>query len=517
MKYLSRKISLIIVSILIVFFILIIRIFYLMIVQYNNSFDKNVFYDPIYKRVDIVDKNNVVVASNINVKTLYLNKELIENEEFIAKELSNILKLKYDFIYKKITNKTKAKYILIKQNIFPQEEQLIKQLPIASIVFEDDLLRFYPHNNLFSHILGYVDMNKNGVIGVEEYYNSYLKNNGNEPIKLTLDLRIQEVLREELLNSQEKYKTNFVVGIVTEIKTGNVLGAVSLPDFNPNKLRDRNNTFNFATYGNYELGSVFKIFTFANGIETGVVNENSMFDVSKELNFGNYIVKDIKSIMDRKQISIKQGFSLSSNLVATQIARKIGVDNQVKFFENIGLLEKLNIDINQTTLPLQPRRWRDINLITISYGYGIAVSPLHVISATNGILNDGKLITPRFTYNFNQQVEKNILSKKTSTVVKDLFKNTTINGTARLAYIDGFDIGGKTGTARKISKDGYMKGEHIASFVGAFPIDNPKYSILIIADRPKINNELDGTGGSVATSITKNVILKMLPFLDIKN
>ncbi|MBR2141244.1 MAG: penicillin-binding protein 2 [Rickettsiales bacterium] len=516
MKQLCSKVTIIISCVAIIFSVIVARIFYLTIIRYDKSFDKKIFYDPVYKRVDVVDRNNVVVASNIKVKTLYLNKDLIDNEKFIAKELSRTLDLDYDFIYKKITNKTKSKYILIKKNIFPAEENILRQLPIASLIFEDDLLRFYPHNNLFSHVLGYVDADKEGVIGIEEYYNDYLKNIDNKPIKLTMDLRIQEALRDELLKAQEKYKANFVVGILMEIKTGNVLGMVSLPDFNPNKIKDGDNTFNFATYGNYELGSVFKMFTFANAVENNLINENTKFDVSKELNFGNYVVKDIRSIMSKKEITAKEGFSTSSNLVASQIAKRIGVDKQLKFFEELGLLEKLNININQRVLPLQPRKWRDINLITISYGYGIAVSPLHVISATNGILNDGKLITPRFTYDFDKQIAKQVVSHKTSVVMRQLFKNAVINGTGKLVYIDGLNIGGKTGTARKNSKSGYQEGEHIASFVGAFPIDNPQYSIFVVADRPKVNSEQDGTGGGVATVIAREIILKALPFLDLK-
>ena len=220
--------------------------------------------------------------------------------------------------------------------------------------------------------------------------------------------------------------------------------------------------------------------------------------------------------MSKKEITAKEGFSTSSNLVASQIAKRIGVDKQLKFFEELGLLEKLNININQRVLPLQPRKWRDINLITISYGYGIAVSPLHVISATNGILNDGKLITPRFTYDFDKQIAKQVVSHKTSVVMRQLFKNAVINGTGKLVYIDGLNIGGKTGTARKNSKSGYQEGEHIASFVGAFPIDNPQYSIFVVADRPKVNGEQDGTGGGVATVIAREIILKALPFLDLK-
>lgn len=514
MNQIEKKISLIIFFIVLVFLILICRIFYLTIIKYNKNLNTSTFYDPIYRRVDIVDKNNTIIASNIKVKTLYLNKVLIENEKFIADKLSKILKLDYNFVYNKITTPTKTKYILIKNNIFPEEEFKIRQLPIASLVFEEDLLRFYPHNNLFSHILGYVDADKNGVTGIEEYYDDYLKKTENKPLKLTLDLRIQEVVREELSNAITQYNANFAVGIITEVKTGNVLAIVSLPDYNPNKIDNLENTFNHATYGNYELGSVFKIFTFANGIETNVINKDTMFDVSKKLKHGNFIIKDIDSIMRKKTINTKQGFTNSSNLVAVQIAKKIGIDRQVDFFDKLGLLDKLNIDINQKTLPLQPRIWKEINLLTIAYGYGIAVSPLHVISATNGILNNGILVTPRFSYYFNGQTTKNVVSKNTSIVIRNLFRNVVLDGTGKLAYIDDINIGGKTGTARKNSTSGgYNEGEHIASFVSAFPIDNPKYSTIIVIDKPKINGQ-GGTGGTVATEITKQIILKILPFLD---
>ena len=507
------KIFLVFFCIFIVYVVLIARIFYLSVIKYENRIDNIKISE--HRRINIVDRNNIIVASNIKVKNLYLNKELLENEEFIAEKLSEILNLDYDFIYKKIIE-PKSKLILIKKNVFPQDEYKIRQLPIASIVFEDDYLRFYPHNNLFSHIVGYVDVDKNGVMGIEEYYDNYLKYYKSDDLRLTLDVKLQEAMRDELIKAYEKYKTNFVTGILMESKTGNVLAMVSIPDFNPNDVNVNSNTFNFNTYGNYELGSVFKIFTFANGIENNIVKKDTMFNVADKIEYGNFVINDIENITKKKKINTVEAFSLSSNLVAVQIAEKLGIKKQIKFFENLGLLEKLNIDIKQTVLPLQPRRWSHINLMTIAYGYGIAVSPLHVLTAANGILNNGFLVTPRFTYNFDRQIKKNVVSSDTSSFMKDLFLSTVKNGTAKLVDIDGLRIGGKTGTARKNSKDGYQEGEHIASFVGAFPIDDPLYSIIIIADRPRINDVYGGTGGTVASVIAKNVVLKSLPFLDIK-
>lgn len=509
----KNKITLIIIFVISLYIIIISRLFYFSVIQYRDDIDKVNLGEN--KRVDIVDKNNIVVATDIKVKNLYLNSELLEDVDFISKELSKILNIDYNFLYKKIT-KSRNKYILVKKNVFPQDEYKIRQLPIASIVFEDDYLRFYPHNNLFSHTVGYVDSEKNGVIGIEEYYNNYLRYPENKKLKLTLDIRIQEALRDELLKSHNYYKTNFITGIIMEVKTGNVLGIVSIPDFNPNNVDVDSNTFNFATYGNYELGSVFKIFTFANAIENNIISKDTELDVSKEINYHNFTIKDIRSITRRKQINTKEAFALSSNLFTVQIAKEIGIKKQLSFFENLGLLEKMNVDINQIILPLQPRRWSNINLMTIAYGYGIAVSPLHIISATNGILNNGLLITPRFSYNFDKQTKKNVVSFSTSNNMKSLFKTVVKNGTGKLANIDGLNVGGKTGTARKNGKNGYIEGEHIVSFIGVFPINDPEYSIIVVADRPKLNEEIDGTGASVAANIFKNIVLETLPFLNIK-
>ena len=507
------KIFLVILCICVLYVIIVSRLFYFSVIKYEDKFDRISLKEN--NRKNIVDKNGVVIASNIKVKNLYLNSDLIEDKDFIAKELSKILKLDYDFIYEKI-DRPKNKFVLIKKNIFPQDEYKIRHLPIASIVFEEDYLRFYPHSNLFSHVVGYVNGDKDGALGIEEYYDSYLKYYASDNLKLTLDVRIQEAMRDELLKAKEQYKANFMVGIIMETETGNILGMVSLPDFDPNDVKKDSNTFNFATYGNYELGSVFKVFTFANGIENAGLKKDTMFDVSNKIKYGNFVINDTRNITKKKKINLSEAFALSSNLVAVQIAEELGIKKQVKFFESIGLLEKLNLDIKQTVLPLQPRRWSEINLMTIAYGYGIAVSPLHVLSATNAILNNGFLVTPRFSYNFDKQIKKKIASDETSNIMRDLFYNTVEKGTAKLVKIDGLRIGGKTGTARKNTKNGYKEGEHIVSFVGGFPIDKPKYSIIVIADRPKIDEDYDGTGGTVAASVAKEIILNALPFFDIK-
>lgn len=515
-KYNHNKIILVITFVFLIFMIIILRLYNLSVVHYKPIVDSyNFNIDDIgQKRANIIDRNGFLLATDISTKTLYLNKELIKDEKFIANKLAKILNLNENSLYKKISDKkTKSKYILIKRYILPNEENKIRLLPIASLVFEDELLRYYPYNNLFSHVIGYVDIDKNGIIGLEKYYDSYLKEK-NIPLKTTLDMRIQSALRSVIVESYKTFKPNFIVGIISEIKTGNILAIVSFPDFNPNINKPKNNTFNHATYGNYELGSVFKIFTMANGLELGLIKKDTIFDVSHDVNYGKFTAKDINSIKNRKKITTKEAFAISSNIVTVHIAKLIGIKEQLKFFDNLNLLEKIDIDLGETSLPLQPRKWKEINLMTIAYGYGVAVSPLHILNATNAIINDGNMITPRFSYEYKNQKCSNVISKNTSDIMKDFFKETVEKGTARLANVKGYDIGGKTGTARKIVGNDYKKGEHLASFIGVFPIYNPQYSIIIVADRPQsLTEKSDGTGSSVAAKIAHDVIIKITPFL----
>ncbi|MDR2077558.1 MAG: penicillin-binding protein 2 [Rickettsiales bacterium] len=523
LNYLSMKLDrtksiLIFSAVILVFFLVTTRMFILSVLQYSSIDARNTFIsDTIKKRVSIVDRNGKLIAGDLNTKTLYINSHLLENEDFVARKLSETLNMDYSHLYRKLMARNRrTRYILIKKHVLPSEELIIRELPIASIVFEDSFLRYYPYDNLFSHIVGYVDLDGRGMLGLEEYYDKYLGDTENQPLRSTLDIRIQSVLREELRKASELYSPNFIVGIVEEIKTGNIMAMVSLPDFNPNRLSDIVNTFNHATYGGYELGSLLKVFTVANGLELNVISANSEFDVTRDINYGKFVIKDIDSIKYRKRLNTGEVLALSSNIGTVAIARKIGADRQLGFFEKIGILEKLEIDINQVSLPMQPRKWKDINLITIAYGYGIAASPLHILNAMSGIINDGNMITPRFTYNFKSQKKLKIVSNETSMMIRDFMRLAVTMGTGRLANIAGYDIGGKTGTARKITSDGYQKGAHVASFFGAFPMDNPQYSIIVVMDRPKGTAEknMDATGGSAATIITKNIILKIIPLLN---
>jgi cell division protein FtsI (penicillin-binding protein 3) len=514
-KLKSQKVLWAIFAVLVILIIYVCRLFFFSVVIYRPITEQNkgeLLEENQNRRADIVDRNGKILATDIKTKDLYLIKELLENEEFVTEELARILDMDKKYLLEKIT-KSQSKIILIKRHIMPPTEKKLRQLPISAITFTDSLMRYYLHDNLFANVIGYVNIDRDGIIGMENFYDQYLKNSM-EPLKLTLDLNIQNVLYNELSKAQEGYGTNFVIGIISEIKTGNILAAISLPDYNLNKNDNKIKSFNKITQGVYEVGSILKIFTISNALENKTVVRDTIIDVSQPIEYGNFTIKDGRQVK-KKQLTVTEIFTMSSNIGTVKLAEKLGSAKQIDFFEKVGLLERVNTDFNQTTLPIQPRIWKKINLTTISYGYGIAISPLHLIQATNAVLNNGDFISPRFSYNFDNQTKKNILSKETSDIIKNFFSLTTKQGTAIGNYIEGLDFGGKTGTAEKNSTGGYKKGEHLASFVGAFPMKDPQYSIVVFMDRPKGSDKGDA-GGSAASKIAKDIVLNIIKFLDIK-
>lgn len=514
------KKEIVLIGVLVLFSLLIIsRLFYYSIIKYNkitNIYSNENYGRNLKKRGDIVDRNNVLIATDIKVKNLFINKTLMDNDEYTAKVLSNILNVKYSTILNKIkSSKDKANLILIKKHVLPKEEYNLWKSDLSCIVYEDELKRFYPHGNLFSHIIGYTDIDRNGIAGLEKYYDNLLKNN--KQLKLTLDIRIQSILREILKETKNKYGANFVVGIISEVKTGNVIAAVSIPDFNPNSNNksDGNSMFNRITYGLYEMGSVFKTFSIAAAIHNNVVTKNTNFDVSNPIKYNNFLIRDENHIR-KPVLTVKEIFAQSSNIGTVQIARKTGINRELQFFEDLGLLEKIDTDIPEVSLPIQPRIWKEINLYTISYGYGLAITPLHLITATNAILNNGIYISPRFSYQ-KEQITKRITSEKTSSVMKELFSETIKSGTGKsLLDIDDYKIGGKSGTAIKMQKDGkYVRGiNNKASFIATFPINNPKYSVFVLVDSPTVDGKT-GTGSSVGAPVIKEIIKQIIPVLGI--
>jgi cell division protein FtsI (penicillin-binding protein 3) len=349
----------------------------------------------------------------------------------------------------------------------------------------------YPYGSLFSHVVGCSDVDSIGVSGIERSFNDKLIK---QEISLTLDLRIQTIVYEELKAAIEKFKAIGGNAIIINV-TGEIIAMISFPDFDPNNIRqeEMNFMFNRNTLGMYEPGSTFKILNIAIALESGSATLNSKFDATNPVTIGKFTITDFKG--KHRTLSLAEAFVFSSNIAATKIAQQFGIRTQKKYMKKFGILDKINLEIQEVGMPIIPQIWGEATLMTMSYGYGIAVSPLQLATAVASIVNGGNKVYPTLVLNNVRSSVEKVVSENTSTIIRDLMRAAVCYGTAKKAGVDGIEIFGKTGTAYKRSGKGYGSDgsrSRISTFVGGFPKNNPQYIIVLMLDDPK---PVDGTFG----------------------
>lgn len=512
----KNRLNLVFFFIMVGFFALIVRMF--VIVTFGDKTEVAKTYDPQIEknRGNIYDRNGVLVATDIKTKSLYASSILIRNPKEIAQGLSEIFTdLSYKEVYDKISSKrdTSRSWILIRRNLTPAQVDKVQDLQKAGLVFEDDLARVYPQKSNLSHVVGFVDLDRKGLSGIEMQSNEKL--NQDEDVKITIDVRVQDILRSELIKGIEEFGAQAAAGVIMNVDNGEVLALSSLPDFDPNQQSSASpqERFNRVTSGVYEMGSVFKIFTNAIALEENLVEFGDMFDVSKPIEYGRFSIDDDHKVKDR--LTLQEVFGHSSNIGTVQIAQKIGIEKQKTYLKDLGLTSKLETDFPGLAKPIFPRKWREINLYTIAYGHGIAVTPLHVATSVSAIVNGGFLHSPKFILDENDSSPKSkkVLSDATSVKMRRLMDFVVEEGTGKKADVSGYQIGGKTGTAERAEYGGYNKKQTLVSFVAAFPIKKPKYLIFITLDRP---NYTFNTGGMVAAPVAGRIIEKIAPLLGVR-
>ena len=465
------------------------------------------------KRGNIFDRNGVIVATDLKAKSLYISSVLVKDPQLIARELARIFpELKSADILEKILSKKNRNWILIKRGITPREEEAVQSLKLAGLIFDDDLVRIYPQKSILSHIVGYVDLDRNGLAGVEMQYNSALKKGKN--LQLAMDVRLQDVLSDELAKGIDKYKALAASGIIMNVNNGEVLAISSQPGFDANRQMDasQNERFNRALYGVYELGSIFKIFTNAMAFEDDLVKMTDSFDISKPFEYGRFTIKDDHPI--NGYATVAEIFSHSSNIGTIAIAKKIGIERQKIMLKKFGLLDRIASDFPALSKPIYPKIWREINLYTIAYGHGIAITPLHIANSVSAIVNGGIMHHPSFIkldHNKSPDGER-IIKESTSNTMRAMLRDVVLNGTGKNADIIGYEVGGKTGTAERAEFGKYSEKKTMASFVAVFPISKPEYLVFVSFDRP---NYSFNTGGMVAAPVAGNVIQGIAPILGI--
>jgi len=467
-------------------------------------------------RADIIDRNGAIIATSLEMASAYADPRLIDNPKELAKK---VLKIIPEVNYKKLVKlfSENRHFIWIKRNITPKQKYELNVLGEPAIGFKNENKRIYPNGNLTAHITGYTDIDGNGIAGIEKYFDKELKTS-DKPIQLSVDLRVQHIMRSELEKALKKFTAKAAIGMVMDVNSGEVISMVSLPDFDPNNIKHAKNNelFNRATLGVYEMGSTFKLFSVSAALDEGKVSFATMFDVRKSIKMNGYTISDFHS--KHRPLSVPEVFIYSSNVGAAKMAELLGNDGMQGFFRSMGFMDKALLEIPELGRPIYPSPWRDINTLTTSFGHGIAVSPLHLIRAASGLVNGG--IMPRSTLikvkddgkDFDYDIEKNrVIKEETSEKIRKLLELVVAGGTGKKAYVAGYNVGGKTGTAEKNINGKYEKNVLFSSFLGVFPIDNPRYAVLAILDEPHgiKSTHNYATGGWTAAPVVSKVIEHM--------
>jgi len=504
-----------------VFCVLVFRLFEISLsnsedIKVTRSSSSNFFL----QRANIVDRNGSLLAVNLSTASMYANPNEIIDHKYSAKILCKNLGIKNCSDLTKTIEPGKS-FVWIKRHLSPKDQQKLHDLGLPGLHFIREEKRVYPHNNLFSHVLGYVDLDGIGISGVERKFNDFL-NNDDKQLELSLDLRIQEILREELLDQQKLHDAVGASGIILDVNTGEVISMVSLPDFDPNhpnNAKDRQR-FNQLTLGVYEMGSTFKVMTTAMALDGKFVKVNDAFDTRTPVYIGRHRIGDM--MHRRGPLSVPEILMYSSNIGTAQMAMKIGIEEQKKYIKSFGLTSPLSIELPETTRPLYPsdKNWSNASLITISYGHGMSVTPMHATAAFASVVNGGKLISPTLmkVKDHNDVVSEQILQPSTSETMRKMLRLVVKGGSGKRADAKGYVVAGKTGTTEKLVGNKYSKNANIAFFIAAFPIDEPKYALMVMIDEAKKNELNRGytTGGVVAAPVAAKVISRIAPILGVK-
>jgi cell division protein FtsI (penicillin-binding protein 3) len=481
---------------------------------------------PAPVRADIVDRNGKLLAATLDSPSVYANpKQILDPAAATRKLLKVFPNLDSAELYTKLTSG--KSFVYIKRRLTPKEQYEVNQLGIAGVQFQHEERRVYPDGTLTAHVVGYTGIDSNGFAGIERGLDDTLKDR-RDPLQLSLDLRIQYVLREELQRVIDDFTAKGAAGLIMDVNTGEVLSMVSLPDFDPNhpgapdpdhpaiSLADR--MFNRNTLGVYELGSIFKIFTVAMALDYGTSTLASTYDASHGINIGRFTIGDYHG--KHRILNVPEILMYSSNIGAAKMAMAAGGQRQREFLSRLGLLKTPKIEVSEIAAPHFPGKWREVNVMTIAFGHGISVTPLSFASAAAALVNGG-ILRPATLIKLPSGYAppgQQVISAKTSEQMRKLMRLVVEHGTGTMAAAPGYVVGGKTGTADKISGKHYAERKLLSSFVGVFPINDPKYLVLTMVDEPHPNKQSHGyaTAGWTVAPATSRIIQRIAPLLGVQ-
>ncbi|CAM3502482.1 penicillin-binding protein 2 [Paracoccus nototheniae] len=491
----------------------------------------------ISQRADITDRRGHVLATNLSTHSVYAHPHQMVDPVGTAQGLARIFPdLEVERLTRDFTGN--RKFMWIKRKISPEQMQAVHDLGEPGLLFGPREMRIYPNGPMASHILGGSGFGNEGVssaevigiAGVEKAFDAWLRDPANEgaPLALSIDLTVQQAMEEVLWSGMNVMNAKGATGVLMEVKTGEIVAMASLPDFDPND-RPRplltgepsdSPLFNRAVQGQYELGSTFKIFPVAQALDLGLINPSSGINAQAPMRIGRFLINDFHNY--GRELSVTDVIVKSSNVATVRIAQMIGPDRQKDFLERLGLFEPTPVEMVEapTGQPLVPTRWPAVTSATVSFGHGLAVSPLHLAAAYATIANGGKRVTPTLVHGRQRPEGEQVLSTRAAAMAVDMLRQVVTRGTARQAEVPGYEIAGKTGSADKPrAAGGYYDNKVIATFASVFPASDPEFVLIVALDEPSAqigNGQVSRTAGYTAVPVAAEVIRRIGPLLGLE-
>ena len=480
-------------------------------------------------RPDIVDRNGEVLATDIKMASLFGEPRRIVDVDDTIERLATVLPdLDAEQTYKKL--KSGAGFVWLKRQLSPRQQNDIMNLGLPGIGFRTENRRFYPAGSTTSYVVGMTNIDNQGISGLEKYIDdqgladlqaSGLANPKDlAPVKLSIDLRVQHIVRDEIVAAMQKFHAIAAGAVVLDALTGEVVAMASVPDFDPNNPVDANDKdkLNRMSAGLYEMGSTIKSFTTAMALDSGKVNLRSTFDARRPITIGRQTIRDFHG--KGRILTVPEVFIYSSNIGSAREADVVGIEGHREFLHRLGLLERMQTELPEVARPTEPKVWKKVHSITIAFGHGMSTTPLQTAVGAVALMNGGRLMPPTFLPRTLEQamaVSTQVIHEKTSENMRYLYRLNAEKGSGKKAEVPGYRVGGKTGTAEKVIHGRYSSDKRFNAFLAAFPMDNPRYVVLSIIDEPKPEKPgMGATAGSNAAPIVANIIRRSAAMLGVK-
>jgi cell division protein FtsI (penicillin-binding protein 3) len=469
------------------------------------------------KRAMITDRNGEILAISLPTASLYANpREMIDPADTALKLKSVLPELDEAVAAQRLA--ADKQFVYLARQITPRQQLKINALGIPGVYFETTERRRYPLGRTAAQVLGGVDVDGQGVAGVERFFDQRLRDES-EPLRLSIDVRVQAVVRDELLKAMQTFSAIGACGIVMDVRTGEVLALTSLPDYDANQFGQTvpDDRFDRCVTGMYEPGSTFKLQTASMALDNGVVHLWDGFDASHPIHIGRFTINDFEG--KHRYLYVPEILAYSSNIGAAKMAEASGPAMQRAWMEKMGMLKRLPVELPEAGAPLAPpaSNWKEIATLTIGFGHGIAVSPLHVVTGTAAVANGGMYMRPT-VLEVSPDARREgtrVMQKATSDIMRRLMRLVVTDGFGKSAEVPGFFVGGKTGTAEKVAHKGYNRNSRVSAFMGVFPMNAPRYAVYMMLDEPHATKATYGyaTAGWVSAPAAGRVVARIGPML----